>query len=382
MQNHTDNENGRLSRVERRELAARKKRAAKRRRASMIATLVAVLVIGAVVVVGWQAGASFFANLSPFKAPTSQEEAKDYPGPGKDAVEITVNEGDAGSAIANTLFSNGVIASQKAFSNASLVNPDAGKIQPGTYRLYKELPAAEAIEMLLDLDNLVGNRVQVIPGDNVAKIFQTIKGVTGLSEEELQKALDDPEARGLPKGANKNFEGWLADGDYRFGPDVTAEEVIDKMVARTVSRLTKLEVPKKKWEETLNIAAIIEKEGGGKDDFDKVASVIYNRLDIDMKLQMDSTVHYVFGGSSDASTTDAQRKDNNKWNTYAHKGLPATPIATPGKAAIEAAVDPAQTDYIYFVAVDPVKKITKFSTTWTEHQKNVAEYIAWIEENR
>lgn len=369
-----------LSRMDRRELAARKKRAAKRRRASMIATLISVLVIGGIVVVGWKAGAKFFGDLSPFSASTSTP-PQDFEGQGTEPIEIEVKEGDSGGAIAQTLYANGVIASVQAYTNAAIANPDSSKIQPGTYSLYKEMPAASAITMLLDLKNLSGNRIQVIPGEKNSQIIQRIKKVTGLTEEEINAAMEDPAARKLPKVAGGNFEGWLADGDYRFGKDVTAEEVIDEMVARSVKRLNKLEVPKDRWEEILNVAAIVEREAGRDEDFAKVASVIYNRLEIDMALQMDSTVHYKFGGSADASTTSNERSDDNPWNTYLHKGLPKTPIATPSLKAIEAALEPANTDYIYFVAVNPETHETKFAVTWSDHQKNVNEYKQWITDN-
>lgn len=369
-----------LSRQERRELAARRKRAAKRRRASLIATLISVLVIGAIVVVGWKAGARFFGDISPF-ASKSTEAVEDYEGQGTEPVEVEVKPGDSGAAIAQTLYANGVIASVKAYTNAAIANPDSSKIQPGTYALYKELPAAQAISMLLDLNNLSGNRIQVIPGEKNSQTFQKIKKVTGLTDEEINAALEDSQARGLPEVAGGSFEGWLADGDYRFGKDVTAEEIISEMVSRSVTRLNKLEIPEDKWEKILNVASIVQREAGRDEDFGKVASVIYNRLNIDMKLQMDSTVHYKFGGSADASTSADQRADDNPWNTYKYVGLPKTPIATPSEQAIRAALNPDKTDYIYFVAVNPETHETKFAATFAEHQKNQDEYKKWLADN-
>lgn len=374
-------EDHRLSRMDRRELVARKKRAAKRRRASMIATLVAVLILGAGVVFAWNVGSKFFADKK-VDLSTQQADGGDFTGTGTEPVEVTVKDGDGGGAIAATLLENGVIKSKSAFNAAALANPNSNKIQPGTYLLYKELPAADAINMLLDLKNLAGNRIQVIPGTRESDILQTIKKVTGFTDEQLEAAMKDTEARGLPKVANGNYEGWLADGDYRFSKSETPEEIIEEMVARTVKRLEKLEVPEKKWEETLNVASIVEREGFSKDDFANVASVIYNRLDDGMPLQMDSTVHYFFGGSADASTTKDQRNDRNEWNTYVHRGLPKTPIASPSEAAISAAVNPPKTNYFYFVAVDPVKKITKFSETYKQHQVYVEEYRQWLKENK
>jgi UPF0755 protein len=368
--------------MDRRELAARKKRAAKRRRASMIATLIAVLVIGAGVVLAWNTGSKFLANLSPFSSGTQETEGGiDFTGTGTEAVEVTVNQGDGGGVIAQTLVAQGVIKTTQAFTNAAIANPDSSRIQPGTYRLYKEIPASEAIEMLLDLDNIVGNRIQVIPGQSVSRIRQDIKKVTGFTDEQLDEAMSDTEARGLPDVAEGEYEGWLADGDYRFGPEVTAEEIITEMVSRTVARLNKLEIPEDKWQEMLNVASIVQSEGK-EDHFADVASVIYNRLDQGWRLEMDSTVHYHFGTRTDATTTAQERDDDNPWNTYKHHGLPKTPIASPSEAALAAAFKPNQTNYMFFVTTNPLTGETKFSETYDQHQEYVKEFQEWVREQR
>lgn len=380
MQGQQGQENERLSRMDRRELAARQKRAAKRRRASLIATLVAVLVIGVVIVGAWNVGSKFFEGLNPFGSGSSSNEPNDYTGTGKEAVDVTVNPGDGGSAIAGTLVAQGVIKSAQAYTNAALANEDSTKIQPGTYRLYKEIPAAQAIEMLLDLENLAGNRIQVIPGRLVVDVVQDIKKVTGFTDEQIQAAMEDTEARGLPEVANGSYEGWLADGDYRFGTDVTPEEIIEEMVQRSVKRLDKLEVPQEDRQELLKVASIVQSEGKTK-HFADVASVIYNRLDAGMRLEMDSTVHYKFGRRGDATTTKDERDDDNPWNTYLHEGLPQTPISSPSEAAIEAALKPNKTNYMFFVTVDPTSGETKFAATYNEHLVNVEEFRSWLREN-
>lgn len=372
----------RLSRMDKRELAARKKRAAKRRRASLIATLIAVLIVGGGVVFAWNAGSKFFAGLNPLNHSSSSDDGViDYPaGSGTEAVDITVSEGDIGSKIAANLVAQGVIKTTQAYNNAAAANPDAGKIQPGTYRLYKSMPAAEAISMLLDLDNIVGNRIQVIPGKRVDDIKQDIKKVTGLTDEQLDKAMKDTAARGLPEAAGGSYEGWLADGDYRFESDVTAEDVIDQMVARTVKRLKKLDLPESEWHDTLTMASIIQSEGKEK-YFADVSSVIHNRIERGWRLEMDSTVHYKFGTRADATTTAAERADENDWNTYKITGLPKTPISAPSLAAVEAALNPSKSDYMFFVTVDLKTGETKFATTLEEHNVNVAEFQKYLQEN-
>lgn len=377
----TGAEDTRLSRMDKRELAARKKRAAKRRRASLVATLIAVLIVGGGVVFAWNAGSKFFAGLNPLShSSTTSDGEVDYPsGSATEAVDITVSEGDIGSKIAATLVAQGVIKTTQAYSNAAAANADASKIQPGTYRLYKSMPAAEAIDMLLDLDNIVGNRVQVIPGRRVDDIKQDIKKVTGLTDEQLDTAMKDTAARGLPDVADGSYEGWLADGDYRFETDVTAEDVIDQMVARTVKRLKKLDLPESEWEDTLRMASIIQSEGKEK-YFADISSVIHNRLANGWRLEMDSTVHYKFGTRADATTTASERADENEWNTYKITGLPKTPISAPSLKAVEAAINPSDTDYMFFVTVNLKTGETKFATTLDEHNVNVKEFQKYLQE--
>lgn len=368
----------RMSRADRRELDLQRKQSSKRRRSSLVATLISVVIIGVVFAGTWNWATKFFGDLGKEEAPAA---ITDYTGTGTEPVDVTINAGDVGSVIAQTLYANDVIASTSAFVNATYANPDSGKIQPGTYLLYKKLPAATALEMLLDLDNLSGNRIQVTPGQNVTQITQTIKAITGLTDEQLEDAMKDTETTGLPGVAEGSYEGWLADGDYRFSPDVTAPEIITEMVGRTLKRLNDLDVSQEDWTKILNVASIVEKEAGSNKDMPLVASVIYNRLEAGQRLEMDSTVHYVHGSTANAATTSEQRADVNPWNTYRITGLPQTPIASPSLNAIKAALDPEQTDYFYFVTVNPLTKETIFAETFAEHEQNVKLYQEWLREN-
>lgn len=118
-----------------------------------------------------------------------------------------------------------------------------------------------------------------------------------------------------------------------------------------------------------------------------VARAIYNRLQgktetgQPMKLQLDSTVIYANGGTGTLTTTDAQRALDSAYNTYKVDGLPPGPINSPGKSAIEAALNPADGTWIYWVVVNPQTGETKFASTDAEHQANVAEFQAWCKAN-
>lgn len=133
-------------------------------------------------------------------------------------------------------------------------------------------------------------------------------------------------------------------------------------------------------QKVITIASIVEAEARLPQDRPKVAAVIENRLRIGMALQMDSTVAYGVGKRA-LTTTDAERANDNPYNTYLHPGLPAGPINNPGAAAVQAALTPAPGDWLYFVTVNPTTGETRFAAGHAEHQKNVAAFQQWCQAN-
>jgi UPF0755 protein len=163
------------------------------------------------------------------------------------------------------------------------------------------------------------------------------------------------------------LEGLLFPAQYSFAQGTKAIDALESIVERGLSTLTTLGIVEgnKKFtaQELLVIASIIQAEGDEK-DFAKVARVIYNRLAIDMPLQMDSTVHYIKGtrGSVFLSTNSTLMKS--PYNTYRNYGLPPGPIGNPGESALKAALSPVQGDWLYFITVAPGD--TRFTSTLTE----------------
>ena len=369
-----------LSRAEKRELREARKRAAKRRRRALISVLIAVVLIGAGGYFVWTKGTAFFDNVDLFGS-EPVDEIVDFPGPGTDSVQITVASGAAGSQIGEVLTEAGVVASTKAFVAAYTANPQAGSIQPGTYNLFKQMKASDAVTALLDPANRADFIVEIPNGFNKAKTIARIAKVTGISETEVAAAMDDAAGIGLPAEAGGNAEGWLAPARYEFPLDSTPTQMIAQMVAGTVATLDSLAVPPENRNTVLTKASIVEKEAGTDADRPLMASVIENRLGIGKALEMDATLHYFLGTTDDASSTIADTEIDNPYNTYKYPGLPPGPIASPSVASINAVLAPPVTDYFYWVAVDPVNKVTKYATTFAEHQENVKLYKAWREEH-
>ena len=367
------------SRAEKRALREQRKRAAKRRRRALMSVLVAVVIIGAGGYFVWTRGVEFFGNLDGLGPGT--EEIADFPGPGTGEVQVTIDAGATGAQIGATLTESGVVSSQANFVAAYTANASSASIQPGTYNLFKEMKSSDAVVALLEPANRADYMFDVLPGSTRKMVVAKLSKVTGVPEADIDAALLDPAALGLPAEAGGEMEGWLWGDRYEFGLDVTPAQMVTEMIRRTVVKLDELGVPVENRQTLLIKASIVEKEAGAADR-PNVASVIENRLALPQKLEMDSTVHYlVGGGSADATTTAEDRAIDSPFNTYLYQGLPPTPIASPGIDSINAVLNPPDTDYIYFVAVNPVTHETRFAATWKEHQENVKLYQAWLAEN-
>lgn len=155
------------------------------------------------------------------------------------------------------------------------------------------------------------------------------------------------------------------------------------MWERMETELDDLGVAEDDRHRVLTLASIAEKEARDPDDYGRVIRTLENRLEgigeadgEPMNLQLDSTVAY-FTGSETISTTPEQRAEDSPYNTYLHAGLPVGPISNPGEATLQAAIDPPEGDWLYWVTVNTETGETKFSATFDEHEQNVEEWRDW-----
>ena len=350
--------------------AERRRRRGRRRLRTLVVVVLALLVIGVAVRVA----------VVPITNLVSQvTESDDFPGPGRGQAEITVASGDSGAEIAATLAEAGVVKTAGAFSSAASADPRAATIVPGTYVLREQMSAKGALALLLDPASLRSLSFTVPEGMTAAQALQRAADATRLPLEALQGAATDPEVA-LPPGAQGRLEGWLFPATYDFPLDVTAPQVVAKMVARTVQALDTAGVPEDQRETVLTKASLIQAEAGPSDDMAKVSRVIDNRISSGQNLQFDTTVNYATGKTG-LTTTDADRANPSPYNTYLNPGLPPGPISNPGDEAITAAMTPADGPWLFFVVVNPDTGLTRFSTTFAEHEANVKEFQAWLRAN-
>ncbi|MGB3953725.1 MAG: endolytic transglycosylase MltG [Brooklawnia sp.] len=303
---------------------------------------------------------------------------QDYPGPGEEEVLVEIPTGATLTDIAELLVEYDVVKSSRAFINAAQDTPNSASIQPGTYRMMTQMRAADAVNTLLNLENLVRDQVTIPEGWRNSEVVQRLAEATGIPVADFEAELADPVNLTLPGWAEGRTEGFLYPETYTFGAEPTAAEILTLMtsqfntVTEALDFVTRAEELGMSPFDAVTIASIIERETRDPAYGPDVAQVIYNRLRADMELQMDSTVHYANDTSGQVTTTDEERGINSPYNTYRYKGLPPGAISNPGEWALSSAVNPSSGDYLYFVTVDVTTGETRFAETFEEHEENVA----------
>lgn len=230
-------------------------------------------------------------------------------------------------------------------------------IKPGSYNITKDASVEEFITMLEDYNSDKSNIKVTIPeGYDIDKIAATLDEAGVIGRDKFISAIKEYKLPSYIKTNNErkyDLEGFLFPDTYRFKKGISGEEIIKTMNGRfdeVVKDLTK-EKPLND-EELYNIitmASIVERETSNPKERDIVASVFYNRIKEDMKFQSCATVLYALGKHKD-KLYEKDLEVNSPYNTYLFKGLPVGPISSPGIEAIKAAINPAETNYLFFVS--------------------------------
>jgi UPF0755 protein len=289
----------------------------------------------------------------------------DLPGPLAYPTVFVVPRGEGVSAIARRLEQDGIINDRWTFFIASRYFKVHDKIKAGEYNIKVNASLRDVLDTLVE-------------GKSILYSVSIPEGLTSYQIVERLKA--DPDLAGDVDEVPP--EGSLLPDTYRFAKGTSRDELIRRMQGEQKKFLEGLwssrsrELQSFKPEDVVNIAAIVEKEASRADERPRVAAVYWNRLKKGMPLQADPTI--IYGASSGKGTLGRPIQKNelededNPYNTYRNKGLPPTPIANPGRAAIEAALNPAKTSELYFVADGTGGHA--FADSYADHQKNVARW--------
>ncbi|MBI4097869.1 MAG: endolytic transglycosylase MltG [Candidatus Levybacteria bacterium] len=276
-----------------------------------------------------------------------------------------IEPGQGVRAIAKSLKDQGLIRDQVAFFLLTKQMGLDSKIQAGDYRLFPSMSARE-----------IANEFT----HGTLDIWITIP--EGQRAGEIAKALSQkmPKYESSWDEALEQNEGYLFPDTYLFPKDSGIEDIITIMTTNFENKYKTLDSSKSNLskEEIVTLASLIEREAKHSQDRPLVSSVIHNRLDIGMKLDIDATLQYILGYQADekrwwkAELTDADKKINSAYNTYIVSGLPPTPISNPGLESLAAAISPANTSYLYYITDS--SGTNRYAETFEEHEENISKY--------
>ncbi|MCW2889751.1 MAG: endolytic transglycosylase MltG [Streptosporangiaceae bacterium] len=345
-------------RMGRRAQKAARKQQRRKRAGGRAAVLFALAFLVAVVGVGGVIG---YAMLDDYLHPP------DYKGQGTGEVTIQVQDGDLVSQIGATLQHQQVVKSSRAFNDVAKTEPKASTIQPGFYRMRLHMSAKDALALLLNPASRA-NQVTIQEGLRLAELLPVLAKKTGIPLKNFQKAAASPSGLGLPPYAKGHLDGYLFPARYDVPPKATAHDVLKMMISRFKQEADGmgLEAQAKTVGlspgQVVTLASLLQAEGGTHEDFPKIARVIYNRLKNGTPLRLDTTVLYALN----KRTLRVYNKNllvKSPYNTYLFKGLPVGPIDSPGTLAMQAALHPAQGDWLFFVTTNPSTGFTEYGVT-------------------
>ncbi len=277
---------------------------------------------------------------------------------------VVVEEGDTLASVADKLEEAGVVGSSTLFKLEARIEGGETQIRPGEYRLERDQSAEEILATLSSEEQDVSTYAVTVPeGLTVRQTAEAIAEASGIPAAEIEAAakrtdygyafLEDP--------AVKSTEGFLFPKRYRFEKGTEAPQIVDRLLEQYLMETEDLDFAGAKQRlglteyQLVTVASLVERESANPEERPLIASVIYNRLRSGMPLQIDATVQYAIGEPKEKLSLEDLEVES-PYNTYANRGLPPGPIASPSRESLEATLEPAQTGHLYYVLEADGKK--------------------------
>ena len=306
----------------------------------------------------------------------------------QEKISVDIPSGSGTAAIGRILEEDGVIKSARQFKIKSRMDKNDGKYRTGVYELSPSMDMDEIMQILMDgSQNTL--RFMVPEGYTLKQIADKFAETgNGTAEDFLNETENgdfDFEYNDQMVDGEKRYEGFLYPDTYEIYKNESAHGIIQRMLTRfeqvydAAADEATVDTSKYSVFDLVTVASLIEREVKLDEERPLVASVIYNRLNKNMKLQMCSTVQYALG-TPKARLMNSDLKIDSPYNTYQNAGLPAGPIASPGQASISAALHPADTDYLYFVLKSAGSGKHNFASTGDDFSSYREDYLASLTE--
>ena len=296
--------------------------------------------------------------------------------PGSQVVDLEIEHGTTANGVADAVVASGADVPVLLLQAWFRFSGQARLIKAGSYEIVSGTSPRRLLSMLVRGEETLKN-VTLVEGWTFSQVLQALQKAEQLTPDTLALSPEMiMEKLGKP---GVHPEGRFFPDTYTYAKGASDLAVL-KRAARAMDRrleaawsLRSLETPLKSPDEALILASIVEKETGKPTDRGQIGGVFINRLRIGMPLQTDPTVIYGMGARFDGNLRKRDLQQDTPYNTYTRTGLPPTPIAMPGKAALLAAVQPAPTKALYFVSRGD--GTSEFSETLDGHNRAVNKYI-------
>jgi UPF0755 protein len=300
---------------------------------------------------------------------------------------VEIAPGSSTRAIGDALVAAGVVRNWVTFRAALWRTGAERTLQAGTYRFDSPMPATAVIEKIAKGETWV-KRITFPEGLNVMEMARIFEQEGFGPAKSFVDAARNPQPISSVDPAARDLEGYLFPETYSLSPRTTAVKLVHLMVARFEQLFTpelqqSAEAHGLTPRDAATLASIVEKETADPSERPMVAAVYLNRLKIGMGLQSDPTVIYALeqAGGYDGNLTRESLEFDSPYNTYKYRGLPPGPIASPGLASLNAAAQPAEVDYLYFVSRNDGTHA--FARTLAEHNENVRKFqVQYFRERR
>ncbi len=301
-------------------------------------------------------------------------------------INIHITRGDNLRSISRILEDSGIVYNRLIFELTGRILGYQNKIIAGDYKFRNGLTNINVLKEITDIERNRNITITIPEGMNVRRTGHLLQKLYGLDSARFVKETYNDSLISLLGIDAENLEGFLFPDTYEFsfGPNDNPErEIVSMMAARFRRKVTddmkqRIEMKKRDLKDVIIMASIIEGETRYEPEKKMIAGVYYNRLKKKMKLEADPTVQFALPNGPKRVLAFSDLKIISPYNTYLHRGLPPGPINSPGLSAINAAIEPENNKYLYFVAKGDGSH--RFAETYEEHRKNIQAYKKYLKE--